>query len=51
MQGNAAYFSARAAEERALAGKATHPEARAAHRQLAERYEVYATWVQGRQGN
>lgn len=42
MVANAAYFIRRADEERAAAMKAVHPRARAAHQQMADRYDQLA---------
>ena len=41
------YFMRRAAEERAAAERADHPEARRSHLELADRYEAVATAVLG----
>jgi hypothetical protein len=51
MRGNAAYFTARAAEERAFAITTMDPEKRAAHRRLAERYQALATTFRARQSS
>ena len=42
METDLAYFIRRAAEERGAATRATHPTARAAHVEMAERYEDMA---------
>lgn len=42
MESDVAYFSRRANEERAAAMKATHPQARQSHLELAERYAELA---------
>jgi hypothetical protein len=49
MEGDVDYFAARASEERRLATKATHPQARDAHLQMAERYKELATRISARQ--
>jgi hypothetical protein len=45
MEGDAAYFSRRAQEERRAAMKAPHPHAREAHLELAERYRQLAVAI------
>lgn len=42
MEGDAAYFSRRANEERVAAMKAAHPRARQSHLVMAERYDEFA---------
>jgi hypothetical protein len=42
MHHDARYFDQRASDERAAAGKAEHPNARAAHLQLAQQYDELA---------
>jgi len=42
MEGDAAYFSRRASEERTAAMKAAHPNARQAHIDMAGRYDDLA---------
>ena len=42
MKSDAAYFTRRATDERAAAGKAAHAAARQAHLELAGRYEELA---------
>jgi hypothetical protein len=42
MEGDVAYFAARAAEERVLSRTASHLHAREAHLQMAQRYEQMA---------
>jgi hypothetical protein len=42
MEGDAAYFSRRAKEEREAGMKAAHPEARRSHFALAERYDEFS---------
>ena len=45
MDGDFAYFSRRAQEERIAAMKARHPTARRAHIDMAERYENLAAAI------
>lgn len=40
MEGDAAYYSRRAREERAASLSATHPNARQAHRTMADAYDL-----------
>lgn len=42
MEGDAAYFSRRANEERVAAMRAAHPRARQSHVEMAERYDELA---------
>lgn len=42
MESDRSYFSRRAGEERIAAGMATHPGARQAHLEMAERYDELA---------
>jgi hypothetical protein len=42
MEGDRAYFIRRAAEERAAAVSATHPDARRSHFEMADRYDDLA---------
>jgi hypothetical protein len=49
MEGDAAYFSRRAEEERNAASKAIHLKAREAHSELANRYEDLASAIAARQ--
>jgi len=46
MEGDAAYFSRRAQEERLAAMKAPHPHAREAHLELANRYTQLAVAIE-----
>ena len=49
MDGDRIYFGRRANEERIAAMKAPHPEARKAHRELADRYSDLATAIAERE--
>lgn len=48
MEGDVAYFSRRAAEEREAALQAADPRVRQSHLELAVRYQDFATAVQAR---
>lgn len=48
VEGDAAYFSRRASEERAAAMKAAHPKARKAHLDMAGRYDDLAHSITAR---
>jgi len=45
MEGDAAYFSRRAREERLAANNAVSPSAREAHLEMAERYDQLAAAI------
>jgi hypothetical protein len=45
MQGDADYFGRRARQERVAAMKASHPNARASHLQMASRYDELANAI------
>jgi hypothetical protein len=45
MEGDFGYFSRRANEERIAAMKASHPQARTSHRELAQRYDDLASAI------
>ena len=49
MEGDNIYFGRRANEERIAAMKSSHPEARRAHLELAERYADLAAEISARQ--
>ena len=49
MNSDVEYFAGRASEERAAAAQATHPNARKAHLELADRYEDLATAIAARE--
>ena len=46
MEGDAAYFSRRAREERLAASNAVSPSAREAHLEMAERYDQLAAAIE-----
>jgi hypothetical protein len=47
MEGDAAYFGRRAREEYAAAMRATHPNVRQTHVELAKRYSILAHAIEG----
>ena len=49
MEGDALYFSRRAGEERAAAGRAAHATARQAHLEMADRYDELAAAIAARE--
>jgi hypothetical protein len=49
MDGDAAYLNRRASEERAAAMRATHPNARQSHLELAGRYQEMADAIVARE--
>ena len=49
MEGDSEYFSRRAVEERTAASEATHPAAKRAHEELADRYEDLARAVEAQE--
>jgi hypothetical protein len=49
MDGDAAYLIRRASEERAAAMRATHPNARQSHLELADRYQEMADAIVARE--
>ena len=49
MEGDAAYFSRRAHEERRAADNAAHETARQLHLELADRYDEFAAAIEMRQ--
>jgi hypothetical protein len=46
LEGDATYFRQRASDERTAAMAASHPAARRAHRELAERYDDVASAIE-----